>query len=184
MGAAGSLAAAAGYALAANYCYLSRRSHLRSAHDPAMTRRRLLRIRTERERGVSARFHVVLVLAWQLFVLVAYPWAEPLARLYGRTVFYYTYPNAHGMGLILEPLDRQHLPPSGRARSQIRLDWHRFAVNVGPVGRDGYRHPPSVELNRPHLDVPERRMRHWPWRRRWGGANGYWPAVQSCHRLV
>eukprot|EP00814_Leptocylindrus_danicus_P012063 CAMPEP_0116013676 /NCGR_PEP_ID=MMETSP0321-20121206/5859_1 /TAXON_ID=163516 /ORGANISM="Leptocylindrus danicus var. danicus, Strain B650" /LENGTH=67 /DNA_ID=CAMNT_0003483253 /DNA_START=286 /DNA_END=489 /DNA_ORIENTATION=- len=58
---------------------------------------------------------------------------------------------------------------SKRAKRQIRLDWHRFSVNVGNVGRDGYRHPPSVELNLPHLDVPAKGWKHWPWRRRHAG---------------
>ena len=152
------------YIASANMCYLARRSFIRSAYDPTMTKYKLFRIRTTREPGVSHRFYIVLVLAWQLFVLTVFPLAEPLAKLFNRTIFYYTYPNAHGAGIILEPLDAQHLKPN--KRDQIRFDWHRFSVNVGAVGRDGFRHPPSVDLNRPHLDLPGRGMKHWPWRRR------------------
>ena len=52
----------------------------------------------------------------------------------------------------------------------MRLEWHRFLVNVGKPGRKfGHhagrsRHPPSVELNLPHLEFPSRGIRHWPWK--------------------
>lgn len=75
--------------------------------------------------------------------------------------FLYTYPNAGGVGVILEPLDVQHLKANKRAKYQIRFDWHRFSLNMGDIGRDGYRHPPSKVLNLPHLDIPQRGMKHW-----------------------
>ena len=153
--------ASAFYILSANLVYLARRSQLRN-----MPKRTILRIRTTREPGVSRRLFFVLVISWQLFVLTIFPLAEPVARLFGRTVLYYTYPNAHGAGIILEPLDVQHLPASKRTREQIRFDWHRFSVNRGGVGRDGYRHPPAVKLNLPHIDLPRRGLKHWPWRRK------------------
>uniref|UniRef100_A0A7S1D345 Uncharacterized protein n=1 Tax=Cyclophora tenuis TaxID=216820 RepID=A0A7S1D345_CYCTE len=81
-------------------------------------------------------------------------------------VFMYAYPNAHGFGYILEPLRLRGASVSKRTKNQIRLDWHRFNVNVGMVGRDGFRHPPSVERNLPHLDIPQLGLKHWPWRRR------------------
>ena len=68
--------------------------------------------------------------------------------------------------MIFEPLSAQSLKQSKRTKHQIRLDWHRFKVNVGERGRDGYRHPPSVEWNLPHVDIPRRGMKHWPWRRK------------------
>ena len=65
----------------------------------------------------------------------------------------------------------QHMTQSKRVKHQIRCDWHRFNVNVGGIGRDGYRHPPSITKNLPHIDIPKRKMKHWPWRRKWKKEN-------------
>jgi hypothetical protein len=51
----------------------------------------------------------------------------------------------------------------------LRLDWHRFQINVGKPGHEYAsgglsRHPPAVLLNLPHMDFPTRGVRHWPWR--------------------
>jgi len=146
--------------LVTNFIYLSRRSVLRN-----MTKRRLLRIRLTREDGVSLRLYIANLITWQLFVTSIFPLLEPTSRLFGYVSFYYFYPNASGFGLVFEPLSAQSLKQSKRTKHQIRLDWHRFSVNVGPRGRDGYRHPPSVERNWPHVDIPKRGMKHWPWRR-------------------
>ena len=86
--------------------------------------------------------------------------------MFGHVFFYYFYPNARGLGVILELLLVQSFPVSNRAKHQIRVKWHRFSVDVGVVGTDGYRHPPSVERNLPHLDAPKLGLKHWPWRRR------------------
>ncbi|KAK1748527.1 hypothetical protein QTG54_000466 [Skeletonema marinoi] len=149
------------YILVANTIYLQRRAHLRK-----MTKRKLLQIRTTREEGVNLGLHVTNIFAWQVFVTSVFPILEPLSRLCGFVSFYYFYPNANGCGIIFEPVSVQHLPIKKRQRSQLRLDWHKFSFNVGQIGRDGYRHPPSIERNLPHLDVPRLQLKHWPWRRK------------------
>jgi hypothetical protein len=149
------------YILIANTIYLLRRSHLRK-----MTKRKLLQIRTTREEGVNIGMYITNIVAWQVFVTSIFPILEPLSRLCGYVSFYYFYPNANGCGIIFEPLSVQHLPMKKRQRSQLRLDWHEFSVNVGNIGRDGYRHPPCVVRNLPHLDVPRLQLKHWPWRRK------------------
>jgi len=149
------------YIIVANIIYLQRRSHLRK-----MTKRKLLQIRTTREEGVNLGLHVTNIVAWQVFVTSIFPILEPLSRICGFVSFYYFYPNANGCGIIFEPLSVQHLPMKKRQRSQLRLDWHKFSFNVGQIGRDGFRHPPSVERNLPHLDVPQLQLKHWPWRRK------------------
>ncbi|KAL7444502.1 hypothetical protein ACHAXM_009361 [Skeletonema potamos] len=149
------------YILIANTTYLHRRSHLRK-----MTKRKLLQIRTTREEGVNIGMYITNIVAWQVFVTCIFPILEPLSRIFGYVSFYYFYPNANGCGIIFEPLSVQHLPMKKRQRSQLRLDWHEFSVNVGNIGRDGFRHPPCVVRNLPHLDIPRLQMKHWPWRRK------------------
>ena len=152
------------YAVAANVLYLARRAHLRK-----MTMRRLWEIRTTRDPGVPLVLFGGMLLAWQCLVLV-FPIVEPLAKIATKgCIFFYSYPKAQGGGYIWEPLDCQTLGANQRAKRQIRLDWHRFVYNLGPVGRDGFRHPPSIERNFPHIDIPRYQIRHWPWRRRIGG---------------
>lgn len=176
----------AAYSLVANLVYLARRASLRQ-----MTIRELWKIRTTREEGVSRPLFAGMVVAWQMLVLV-FPIAELCLRfgssfqelLFGNksppippieypkntsqpgwTIFFYSYPNAQGGGYVLEPLACQHLGANQRAKQQIRLDWHSFKYNIGPLGRDGFRHPPTIERNLPHIDIPRYQMRHWPWRR-------------------
>jgi len=148
--------------MTANYFYLSRRSKLRR-----LPKTEILRIRTRKDPGISWKLYLVFILAWQCFVIF-YPLIEPLSLIFGHVSFYYSYPNAHGFGLIFEPLRVQDLKMPLRAKEQLRLDWHRFNLNVGNVGRDGYRHPPSVERNLPHIDFSKRGIKHWPWRKRSG----------------
>jgi hypothetical protein len=151
----------AGYLLSANLFYLARRAHLRQ-----QTMRTMLGYRLDREPGVSVGRYLSFLLAWQCFVVAVFPVLEPLSKfVFQSCCLYYSYPNAHGFGFIVEPLDCQHLPLNKRAKKQLRFDWHRFRVNVGNVGRDGYRHPPTVEMNRPHIDAPKWGIKHWPWRR-------------------
>ena len=153
------------YMLIANIVYIARRSHLRN-----MPKRKLLQIRTTREPNTSLRLYVITLLSWQIFVSI-FPFVELFVRILFRQVsFFYSYPNAHGVGIILEPLDAQAFSVSKRTKTQIRLDWHRFQINVGGIGRDGYRHPPSKEYNLPHLDIPKKQLKHWPWRRRYNAA--------------
>mmetsp|Transcript_1366 Transcript_1366/g.1831 ORF Transcript_1366/g.1831 Transcript_1366/m.1831 type:complete len:196 (-) Transcript_1366:226-813(-) len=148
------------YMIAANFLYLSRRSYLRQ-----MSKRKLLQIRTSREDCTTFTLYMTTVAVWQLFVFV-FPIVETVARMFGKVSFFYSYPNAGGLGFILEPRRAQHLSISKRTKQQIRFDWHRFSVNVGGIGREGYRHPPSIEMNRPHVDIPSKGLKHWPWRRR------------------
>ena len=84
----------------------------------------------------------------------------------GKVSFFYAYPNARGVGFIFEPRDVQHLVQSKRVKHQIRFDWHRFKINIGGIGRVGYRHPTSIVTNLPHLDIPKKGLKHWPWRRK------------------
>jgi len=150
------------YLIVSNAGYLWRRAALRrtSMFD-------IFRIRTTLEPGVSLRFFGLYLLAWQVLVLV-YPLTETVAWFFGYASFFYSYPNAKGGGYILEPLSVQNLPGNKRAKEQLRLDWHRFKYNRGRVGRDGFKHPPSVERNLPHVDIPKKQVKHWPWRRRHG----------------
>lgn len=151
----------AAYLAVTNMVYLARRSYLRK-----MSVQRLWQIRTTREPGVNLQLYVIILLAWQAHVMM-FPIVEPIARCLGQVSFFYSYPNASGVGIIFEPRNVQHMTQSQRAKHQIRCDWHRFNVNVGGIGRDGYRHPPSITKNVPHIDMPKRNMKHWPWRRRW-----------------
>lgn len=152
----------AGYLVSANLFYLARRAHLRQ-----QTMKTMLGYRLDREPGVSWPRYFSFVIAWQCFVLAVYPFLEPVSKVvFQSCCLFYSYPNAHGVGCIVEPLDCQHLPLNQRAKRQLRFDWHRFRVNIGTVGRDGYRHPPTIELNRPHIDAPKWGIKHWPWRRR------------------
>ena len=126
----------------------------------------MLGYRIDKEPGVSIPRYCSFLFAWQC-VVVIFPIVEPIMKiLFNYCCFYFSYPNAHGFGFIVEPIQCQHLPLSKRSKQQIRLDWHRFSVNIGNVGRDGYRHPPSVMMNRPHIDAPQWGIKHWPWRRR------------------
>ena len=123
-------------------------------------------IRTTREPNVSLSLYLLTLLAWQAFVAI-FPVVELVAVvLFDRVTFLYSYPNAGGVGWIAEPRGVQDLDYKVRVKEQVRLDWHRFPVNVGRVGKDGWRHPPCVLRNRVHLDIPKRGMKHWPWRRR------------------
>eukprot|EP00555_Chaetoceros_dichaeta_P015404 CAMPEP_0198275372 /NCGR_PEP_ID=MMETSP1447-20131203/64318_1 /TAXON_ID=420782 /ORGANISM="Chaetoceros dichaeta, Strain CCMP1751" /LENGTH=252 /DNA_ID=CAMNT_0043970177 /DNA_START=100 /DNA_END=858 /DNA_ORIENTATION=- len=151
------------YLLLTNILYLARRSNVRG---PETTIRRLFQIRTTREPNVSLPLYLLTLLAWQSFVVI-FPLIELASVvLFDRVTFFYSYPNAGGVGLIAEPRGVQGLDTKLRVKEQVRLDWHRFKLNVGMMGRDGWRHPPFVMRNRVHLDIPKRGMKHWPWRRR------------------
>jgi hypothetical protein len=155
------MATGAGYLLSANILYLARRAHLRQ-----VTMKTILNYRIDRDPGVSIPRYCSFLLAWQV-VVVIFPILEPILTVaFSCCSLFYSYPNAHGFGLIIEPLACQHLPLNQRVKEQIRFDWHRFRVNVGDVGSNGYRHPPVKEMNRPHVDAPKWQIKHWPWRRR------------------
>lgn len=148
--------------VAANILYLARRAQIRKQSMKTM-----LNYRIEREPGVTVPVYMFFLLAWQCFVVI-FPILEPLVRLVSNyCCFFYSYPNAQGVGFILEPLALQHSSTTRRVKRQIRLDWHKFSINVGEVGRNGYRHPPVKEMHRPHIDAPGWGIKHWPWRRRY-----------------
>jgi hypothetical protein len=154
------LVTASAYLVLSNLLYLARRAHLRKT-----TMRYIWNVRTTRGSRVGFGSFLAVILAWQALVAV-FLFTEPLARFCGYASFFYYYPNAGGGGYIAEPLAVQALPSNQRARNQIRLDWHRFKYNIGAIGRNGYRHPPSLQRNLPHIDIPKRGIKHWPWRRR------------------
>jgi len=146
------------YMAAANVTYLARRSVLHRKAPIDILRAHLLRD------GMSWFLFAVCILSWQAFAAV-YPFLEAVCRVNNRASFFFYYPKASGVGLIMEPIEVVGLPYSKRRKKQIRLDWHRFSLNVGPVSRNGFRHPPSLLLNLPHIDIPERNVKHWPWRK-------------------
>jgi hypothetical protein len=152
--------AASAYMFLSNVLYLARRATLRR-----VSMLEILRIRTEREPGLSLVMFVACLLAWQTVVMI-FPVTESLARSVGYASFFYSYPNANGGGFVFERLAVQDLPGNNRSRAQVRLDWHKFKFNVGNIGRDGFRHPPAIERNLPHIDFPQKGIKHWPWRRR------------------
>lgn len=155
------------YMVASNLVYLGRRALLRH-----QTMRYIWDVRTTRAPGVSRAMYLLFLVAWQ-FLVSLYPLLEPLAWSSGWTCFFYSYPRAKGGGYILEPLRVQDLPANKRARAQCRLDWHEFKYNIGYVGRDGFRHPPSVKRNLPHFDIPGLGIKHWPWRRQFMGSSSH-----------
>jgi hypothetical protein len=152
--------AASTYMFLSNVFYLARRAKLRKR-----SMWNILQTRITKEPGLSLGMFVLCFVAWQTLVM-SYPVTESVARSFGYTLFFYSYPNANGGGYILEPLAVQDLPSNKRTRAQMRLDWHKFKFNVGNIGRDGFQHPPTMEKNLPHIDVPQRGIKHWPWRRR------------------
>ena len=83
-------------------------------------------------------------------------------------------------------LARRRAGLRGTKAQVFRLDWHRFELNVGeryPSPNPG-RHKPSVRCNLPHVDLPQRNVRHWPWRQHlndWVAAT-HEPVVQT-HEL-
>lgn len=81
------------YFLLANTIYICRRSNIRN-----MSKRKLLRIRLDREDGVSLPLYLTNILAWQMFVNFVFPLLELVSRLFGYVSFYYFYPNARGCG--------------------------------------------------------------------------------------
>ena len=149
------------YMTTANFLYLTRRAQIRKE-----TKMTTLKYRIVREAGVTIPMHLIFVGVWQIFVAV-FPIIELISKYaFDYCSLFYSYPKANGCGILLEPLKVQHLPLNQRSKHQIRLDWHRFSINVGPMGRDGYRHPPSRQVNLPHLDIPQWGMKHWPWKKR------------------
>jgi hypothetical protein len=79
-------------------------------------------------------------------------------------------PKARGSGLVIDSRALRRSGKRGNAAQVFRLDWHSFHLNVGqayPPPHTG-RHPPKVSCNLPHVDLPTRGVRHWPWRQHTG----------------
>lgn len=113
------------YLLVTNILYLSRRSNVRG---PNTTIRRLFLIRTTREPNVSLPLYLLTLLAWQSFVSI-FPLVELASVvLFDRVTFFYSYPNAGGVGLIAEPRGVQGLESKVRVKEQVRLEIGRAHV--------------------------------------------------------
>lgn len=61
---------------------------------------------------------------------------------YGLNLRYY--PNASGIGLNV----------TRNSQRILGLDWHRFKIGGRKTGRF---------INRPHIDIPGKGVKHWPW---------------------
>lgn len=160
------IAAAAGsYVAASTALYCFRRAALHK-----LTAAEVLRRHLTYEPGWPAGFRgrvgfAASFIAWLALFQPIYPLLELGLRMNNLASFFYYYPNANGAGLLV-----QRISPKEQV---LRLDWHRFNVNVGMAGKTaecglGYeyvsRHPPSMQLNRLHCDFPTMGVRHWPWR--------------------
>ena len=110
--------------------------------------------------------HAAHVGAWALCFLPVYPALELSLFPLGLASFYFYFPKARGAGIVVDSRERRRAGARGTAAQVLRLDWHRFEINVGkayPPPNTG-RHPPAVTYNLPHLDLPTYGVRHWPWR--------------------
>lgn len=110
--------------------------------------------------------HVLRVAAWLLLFQPVYPILECVLYPLDRAAFFFYYPRARGCGLVIDSRARRRNGERGAAAQVFRLDWHQFHLNTGkayPPPNTG-RHPPSVRFNLPHVDLPQRSVRHWPWR--------------------
>ena len=160
-----SLAVCACHVTASCAAYCCRRGVLHSLGAREVARRHIT-FEPEWPQGLRGIVgFTVSVVSFLLLFLPVYPLLEPALRTRGLASFFYYYPSANGCGVLVERVsDRVQL---------LRLDWHRFRVNVGAPGRPYEhggcsRHPPAVELNVPHIDWPCIGVRHWPWRQHTG----------------
>ena len=110
--------------------------------------------------------HLLHVGVWLLLFTPIYPLLELLLYPFDLAAFYFYYPKARGAGLVIDSRKLRRAGRYGNGSQVFRLDWHRFDLNVGkpyPPPNPG-RHPPSARCNLPHVDLPQRSVRHWPWR--------------------
>ena len=110
--------------------------------------------------------HGAHVLGWLLLFLPCYPLLEAALYPLDMACFWFYYPKARGCGLIVDSRALRRRGKRGNAAQLLRLDWHRFELNVGPsypLPNTG-RHPPRAPCHLPHVDLPQRGVRHWPWR--------------------
>ena len=109
--------------------------------------------------------HLGHVAGWLFIFQPVYPLLEALLYPFDLAAFWFYYPKARGSGLVIDGCALRRNGKRGNAAQVFRLDWHRFDVNVGRAyPPPGGRHPPSVTCNLPHIDLPQRGVRHWPWR--------------------
>jgi len=114
--------------------------------------------------------HLCHILVWLLVFQPIYPLLEVILFPFDKSAFWFYYPRARGSGLVIDSRMLRRAGKRGNAAQTLRLDFHRFEINVGkpyPPPNTG-RHPPSVLCNLPHLDLPQRGVRHWPWRQHTG----------------
>jgi hypothetical protein len=172
--------AAASYLTASAATYCLRRGVLHMRPDgsaplgAAEVLRRHLVYETAWDRNGSPTLgrvtHACHVAAWVLLFAPLWPPLEAILQPFDLSAFWFYYPRARGSGLIIDSRARRRAGKKGNAAQVFRLDWHRFELNVGPVypprrHRTGTgRHPPSVTINLPHVDLPQRGVKHWPWR--------------------
>jgi len=168
----GTMTSCSVYLATVNAAYLFRRAVL---HNKSPLR--LLRTHLSRD-GMKFPLFIACILSWQVFAAF-YPPLELVCRATGHASFFFYYPNACGAGIVVEPLAIVSSPYRVRRKQQIRLDFHRFTLNTGPVSRNGYRHPPTKAINRPHIDMPSRNLKHWPWRRRMRNIEDTTPNVKQ-----
>ena len=110
--------------------------------------------------------HAAHVLGWLLLFLPCYPLLEAALYPLDMACFWFYYPKARGCGCIVESRALRRGGKRGNGAQLLRVDWHRFELNVGPsypLPNTG-RHPPRASCNLPHVDLPQRGVRHWPWR--------------------
>ena len=116
--------------------------------------------------AIGRLMHAMHVSLWLLLFQPVYPLLEAALYPCDLAAFYFYYPKARGAGLVVDSRARRRGGARGSKAQVLRLDWHRFELNVGkryPPPNPG-RHPPSVLFNLPHLDLPQCGVRHWPWR--------------------
>jgi hypothetical protein len=115
-------------------------------------------------------WHLAHIGAWILFFQPIYPILEMALYPWDLAAFWFYYPSARGAGLVIDSRELRRRGKRGSRAQVFRLDWHRFELNVGkayPPPNTG-RHPPSILCNLPHVDLPQRSVRHWPWRQHTG----------------
>jgi len=157
-GLAGGAAFASAYIVAACCYYCSRHGAFSNQSARAIFIGKFLR-----PKEMSHGAFLLACTGWLGFLLL-YPLAEPLAALLGYSLFYFYYPNADGAGLIFQPRKTSWSLGRSPLSENIRLDWHRFNINVGaPLPTGGFA-PPKRQLNLPHINSAARRLRTWPWR--------------------
>jgi len=172
------------------YCVRRGLIHSRSDGSPLgpaeVLRRHLQHDGESKAGGWGKAVHLLHVFLWLAVFQPLYPLLELLLRPFDLAAFYFYYPRANGAGLVVDSLARRRAGLRGTKAQVFRLDWHRFELNVGeryPSPNPG-RHKPSVRCNLPHVDLPQRNVRHWPWRQHlndWVAAT-HEPVVQT-HEL-